>query len=68
MWALATTIQDGHHRLNQMRLQMGKFHYVATTLWLLVDSYFLERSNSARMTLKRARELFPIDVSGVYSP
>ena len=30
---------------------------------LLFSSYFLERSNSAKMTLSRARELFPIEVS-----
>ena len=29
---------------------------------LLFSSYFLERSNSAKMTLSRARELFPIEV------
>ena len=30
---------------------------------LLFSSYFLERSNSAKMTLSRARELFPIEVN-----
>lgn len=29
----------------------------------LLSSYFLERSNSVRITLKRAKELFPIEVS-----
>ena len=28
----------------------------------IIPRYFLERSNSAKMTLKRARELFPVEV------
>lgn len=32
---------------------------------LVMNRYFLERSNSAKMTLKRARELFPVEVSAI---
>ena len=37
--------------------------YTCTYVVLLFSSYFLERSNSAKMTLSRARELFPIEVN-----
>ena len=36
--------------------------HVHGLMLLLFSSYFLERSNSAKMTLSRARELFPIEV------
>ena len=56
---------DGHLQHNQMKSLIG----VCLCVWyipicyMFSCSYFLERSNSAKMTLHRARELFPLEVS-----
>lgn len=40
--------------------------YIYIFLYILY-SYFLERSNSAKITLSRARELFPVEVNVMYT-
>ena len=60
---------DGHLQHNRMKSLIGVCVCVCVCVWYISTcymfscSYFLERSNSAKMTLHRARELFPLEVS-----
>ena len=49
---------------NQMKSPMGWLNYDASHYFLtqFLYRYFLERSNSAKITMTRAREMFPIQV------
>ena len=37
--------------------------YLFIIIIIIIYSYFLERSKSAKMTLNKAREMFPMEVS-----
>lgn len=48
---------------NEVSNRLVCYFYNYFLLYSFLFSYFLERSNSAKITLGRARELFPVEVS-----
>ena len=66
MLLLHTHMPTGRHLHRAMKSLMGKCCYTDHPYAVIVSvlcSYYLERSNSAKITFKRAVEIFPIEVS-----